>query len=83
VHVGGSAAPAELSDADRTIIETIGPRLRADGLFFVGLDVIGGKLIEVNVTSPTLIQQMSRLCGEDLSVRVIDRLEDRARAYGT
>lgn len=79
VHVGGSAAPAELSDADRTIIDTIAPRLRSDGLFFVGLDVIGGKLIEVNVTSPTLIQQMSRLCGEDLSARVIDRLEDKVR----
>lgn len=82
VHVGGSAAPAELSDADQTIIDTIAPRLRGDGLFFVGLDVIGGKLIEVNVTSPTLIQQMSRLCGENLSAPVIDRLEDQARAYG-
>ena len=53
----------------------------ADRLFFVGLDVIGGKLIEVNVTSPTLIQQMSRLCGEDLSVTVVDRLEEKVRAY--
>ena len=81
VHVGGSAAPATLADADRKIIETIGPRLVADGLFFVGLDVIGGKLIEVNVTSPTLLQQMSRLCGENLSATVIDRLEAKARAY--
>jgi glutathione synthase len=81
VHVGGSAAPAEISDADRKIIETIAPRLVADRLFFVGLDVIGGKLIEVNVTSPTLIQQMSRLSGENLSTKVIDRLEEKARAY--
>jgi len=81
VHVGGSATPAELTDADRKIIETIGPRLIADQLFFVGLDVIGGKLIEVNVTSPTLIQQMSRLCGENLSAVVIDRLEDEVRGY--
>ena len=81
VHVGGSAAPATLADADRKIIETIGPRLVADGLFFVGLDVIGGKLIEVNVTSPTLLQQMSRLCGENLSATVIDRLEEKVRAY--
>jgi len=79
VHVGGSAAPAEVSDADLQIIETIAPRLRADGLFFVGLDVIGGKLIEVNVTSPTLIQQMSRLVGENLSAIVIDRLEEKVR----
>ena len=81
VHVGGSAAPAELSDADREIIETIAPRLVSDGLFFVGLDVIGGKLIEVNVTSPTLIQQMSRLTGENLAAPVIDRLEEKVRTY--
>jgi glutathione synthase len=81
VHVGGSAAPAELTDADRKIIETIGPRLVADQLFFVGLDVIGGKLIEVNVTSPTLLQQMSRLSGENLAATVIDRLEDKVRTY--
>ncbi len=81
VHVGGSAAPAELSEADHEIIETIRPRLVADQLFFVGLDVIGGKLIEVNVTSPTLLQQMSRLCGENLSAAVIDRLEEKVRTY--
>ena len=81
VHVGGSVAPAELSDADRKIIETIAPRLLEDKLFFVGLDVIGGKLIEVNVTSPTLIQQMSRLLGANLSATVIDRLEEKVRAY--
>ena len=72
---------AVLTDADRKIIETIAPRLLADQLFFVGLDVIGGKLIEVNVTSPTLLQQMSRLCGENLSATVIDRLEEKVRAY--
>ena len=81
IHVGGSATTAALSDADRTIIETIRPRLVADQLFFVGLDVIGGKLIEVNVTSPTLIQQMSRLCGQNLATPVIERLEEKARAY--
>ena len=58
VHVGGSAAPAELADADRKIIETISPRLIADQLFFVGLDVIGGKLIEVN-TNETPLTELS------------------------
>ena len=81
VHVGGSAAPAQVSDSDRKIIETIAPRLLADRLFFVGLDIIGGKLIEVNVTSPTLLQQMSRLVGENLSAVVIDRLEEKVRSY--
>ena len=60
------------SYADRKIIATLAPRLKADGLYFVGLDVIGGKLTEVNVTSPTGIQQMSRLDGENYSGRVLD-----------
>lgn len=81
VHVGGSTIPSSIDASDREIIATIRPRLLADGLFFVGLDVIGGRLIEVNVTSPTLIQQMSRLSGQNLSATVIDRLEDKVRAY--
>jgi glutathione synthase len=81
VHVGGSAAPAEVTESDRAIVETMRERLVADGLFFVGLDVIGGKLIEVNVTSPTLLQQMSRLTNENLAAIVIERLEAKVRAY--
>ncbi|MFK7988123.1 MAG: glutathione synthase [Sandaracinaceae bacterium] len=77
IHVGGRVAGATLTDADRAIIEAVAPQLRKDGLFFVGLDVIGGRLTEVNVTSPTGIQQASRLSGEDLEGRVIDWLEDR------
>lgn len=72
LRMGGSAQKAELDDADRRIIAAVAPRLRADGLYFVGLDVIGGMLTEVNVTSPTGIQQMSRLNGENLSKHVID-----------
>ncbi len=81
IHVGGSAVPAQLTGADEAIIETMRDRLLADRLFFVGLDVIGGKLIEVNVTSPTLIQQMSRLMGKNLTTPVIERLEEKIRAY--
>lgn len=77
IHVGGRVDAAELTDADRAIIEAVAPRLRADGLFFVGLDVIGGKLTEVNVTSPTGIQQASRLMGEDLEGKVIAWLEQK------
>ena len=80
VHVGGSAAPAKLSEADRTVIAAMSDKLVRDGLFFVGLDVIGGKLIEVNVTSPTLIQQMSRLTGKNLATTVIERLETKVLA---
>lgn len=78
IHVGARVVACELDADDARIVETIGPRLRADGLWFVGLDVIGGKLTEVNVTSPTGIQQMSRLAGEALEGRVLDWLEGRA-----
>ncbi len=80
IHVGGRVDAAELDADDRRIVEQLGPRLRRDGLFFVGLDVIGGKLTEVNVTSPTGIQQMSRLSGQKLEARVIEGLERRVAA---
>ena len=71
IHVGGSVVSAEVTDADRRIVDTLRPRLHQDGLYFVGLDVIGERLTEINVTSPTGIQQMSRLDGVDYSARVI------------
>jgi len=60
-HVGGSAAPTELDDNDRRICAAVGPYLRARGQFFVGIDVIGGKLTEINVTSPTGMQEINAL----------------------
>lgn len=65
LHVGGTAEPIELDAADRGICETIGPELKARGLVFVGIDVIGGKLTEVNVTSPTGVQELKRFTGVD------------------
>lgn len=79
LHVGGRAERAEISDVDRRIVERIAPRLRADGLFFVGIDVIGDRLTEVNVTSPTGIQEMGRLDGVAYEARVLDRVEARLR----
>ncbi len=75
LHVGGRAARATLDDADHRIIERLAPWLRRDGLFFVGIDVISGQLTEVNVTSPTGIQEMSSLDGVAYEERVIDRVE--------
>ena len=80
IHVGGSVEAATLDEADLRIIAAVREKLRQDGLFFVGLDVIGGKLTEVNVTSPTGIQQMSRLMNANLSARVIDWIEARVKA---
>src|SRR5205085_2341995 len=57
IHVGGRVEPCEVTGEERAMIADITPRLAADGLHFVGLDVIGGKLTEVNVTSPTGIQE--------------------------
>jgi glutathione synthase len=81
IHVGGSVEPYEITDAERAIAADIAPRLKADGLVFVGLDVIGGKLTEVNVTSPTGIQQMSRHHGRDLAVDVIQWVERAAEEF--
>lgn len=78
LRMGGSAHETALDAHDLRIIERVAPRLRADGLFFVGLDVIGGFLTEVNVTSPTGIQQIMRLNRENVPARVVHWIEARA-----
>ena len=60
MHVGGKAAPAKLSQRDREICRSIGPILKNRGQVFVGIDVIGDYLTEINVTSPTGIQELER-----------------------
>ena len=75
LHVGGQPAKAVVDEHDRRIIERIAPRLRRDGLFFVGIDVIGNLLTEVNVTSPTGIQEMGVLDGVRYEEAFFDRVE--------
>ena len=77
IHVGGRVEPCEVTSEERAVIADLSPRLRADGLFFVGLDFIGGKITEINVTSPTGIQELSRHRGEDVALRVIRWVEER------
>lgn len=77
LHVGGKAAATQLDDHDYKIVDAIRGALRQNGLYFVGIDIIGGKLTEINVTSPTGIQQMSRLMDKNLSAPVIDWIEAR------
>jgi glutathione synthase len=77
IHAGGSVVKAEIAAQERQIVATLAPRLAQDGLHFVGIDVIGGKLTEINVTSPTGIQQMSRLDGVNYCARVIAWVEHR------
>ena len=80
IHVGGSVEPAELTAREREMVAALAPRLRAEGLVFVGLDVIGERLTEVNVTSPTGIQQLGRFTGTRPEDRVIEWIEQRARS---
>jgi glutathione synthase len=75
LHVGGRPAPAHLDDRDRSIVGRLAPALRRDGLFFVGIDVIGGLLTEVNVTSPTGVQEINALEGVRLEERILDGVE--------
>jgi glutathione synthase len=78
IHVGGSVVPAELTPRERDMVRALAPRLRADGLVFVGLDVIGERLTEVNVTSPTGIQELERFTGSRPSDKVIAWAEAHA-----
>ncbi|MGJ3254147.1 MAG: glutathione synthase [Elainellaceae cyanobacterium] len=70
--VGGRVAEAAITERDRTICERLAPMLRQDGLYFVGIDVIGGYLTEVNVTSPTGIREIDRLNNVSLGAQVIE-----------
>ncbi len=80
LHVGGKAAKTALDDHDHRIVEKLRPWLQRDGLFFVGIDVIGGKLTEVNVTSPTGIQEMNALDGARYEERVLEAVEAKLAA---
>src|SRR5262245_5509516 len=79
LHVGGRPQKAALDEADRRIVERLRPWLERDGLHFVGIDVIGGRLPEVNVTSPTGIQEMNALDGVRYEERVLERVEASLR----
>ena len=76
--VGGSAAKTELSDTEQEICAALAPELKARGLLFVGIDVIGGKwLTEINVTSPTGIVAIDKFNGTDTPARIWDSIEGK------
>jgi len=72
---GGSPKDTELTPREREICKTIGPALRERGLLLVGIDVIGGFLTEINVTSPTGIRAIKNLGGPDIAALVWDKIE--------
>ena len=77
MHVGGRPEPTELTARDREICDAIGPTLKRNGLIFVGIDVIGTYLTEINVTSPTGIQEVRRFGGADIAALIWDAIESR------
>ncbi len=80
MHVGGEALPVDLTDRDREICAAIGPELKRRGLLFVGIDVIGQYMTEINVTSPTGVQELKRFTGIDTMVPFWDAIEARLKA---
>ena len=80
LHVGGRAEPVALTDRDREICARIGPVLREKGQVFVGIDVIGDWLTEINVTSPTGIPELERFDGINVAARIWEAVEARRAA---
>ena len=76
MHVGGRPEKSMLTDREREICDIIGPHLKREGLIFVGIDVIGDYLTEINVTSPTGLQQINRFDGVQLEAEIWDAIED-------
>jgi len=77
ITIGGRPEPVTLTARDKEICDTIGPVLRERGLVFVGIDVIGSYLTEINVTSPTGLQEINRLDGVMLEKGLWDAIEAR------
>ena len=71
---GGSGRVQPLTERDQWIANHVGPTLRERGLYFVGLDVIGDYLTEINVTSPTCLREIEAECGLDIAGQLLDSL---------
>jgi glutathione synthase len=82
IHVGGQCVKTEVTERDREICAALAPLLRSDGLYFAGLDVIGNFLTEVNVTSPTGIQEINALDQVHLESNVVDFVERQVENIG-
>jgi len=81
LHVGGRAERAALTKREQEICETIGPVLKEQGLIFVGIDVIGDWLTEINVTSPTGLQEIGRFDDVSLEANIWDAIEERHASH--
>ena len=75
IHSGGKAEAVEIGETELRVAEMIRPKLVADGMFLVGIDIVGDKILEVNVFSPGNLNSCSRLAGVDFSVPIVDAIE--------
>jgi glutathione synthase len=86
ISAGGSIAPAEIGETELRLVEMVRPKLIYDGMFLVGLDIVGDKLMEVNVFSPGGLGSAQKITGVNFSEVVIGALERKVafkRAYGS
>jgi glutathione synthase len=84
IHAGGSAEAVEIGETELRVAEIIRPKLVADGMFLVGVDIVGDKILEVNVFSPGNLKSCSELAKVDFSVPIIESVERKveiARDY--
>lgn len=79
ISTGGRSVPLEVGEVELGIVKAMGDKLVADGMFLVGIDVIGGKVVEINAESPGGLQSVERLNDVDVGPTVIDALEQRVR----
>ncbi len=79
LHVGGTAVKTELDDRDKQIIAELAPYLKSHGQILVGLDVIGGMLTELNITSPTGVQHIARLDNKNVAAPILETFERLAK----
>jgi glutathione synthase len=85
VHVGGGPAPVDVTDTMLEIADTVRPKLIHDGMFLVGLDIVGDKVLEINVFTPGGLNNLSEMYETNFSETVIDALEEKMTirdAYG-
>ena len=75
IHAGGKAEAVEISKVELEVAEIIRPKLLADGMFLVGVDIVGNKILEVNVFSPGNLHSCSELAGVDFSVPILEAIE--------
>ncbi len=79
VNAGGRCVPCELTEQDHAICKRIGPWLKERGIHLAGVDIVDGKVLEVNITSPSCLREINHLYGKALEVSIVDYVEQNCR----